>query len=209
MTKKHKRALSLKLEKSIWGNGIENIAGVDEAGCGPLAGPVVAAAVILPQKIRRTGIKDSKKLLPEKRNELYQFLTEQAISYGVGIVSHQEIDDINIRQASFLAMRKAIAQLSPQPQFLLVDGFLIPDMTIQQQAIVNGDESCFTIASASIIAKVTRDRLMDAYHLQFPQYGFDRHRGYATLLHREMLIKYGPCSLHRKSFLRKILPQDS
>ncbi|MBN2364717.1 MAG: ribonuclease HII [Calditrichaeota bacterium] len=206
MVEKSKTSLNLKIEKSLWKQGFTQVAGVDEAGCGPLAGPVVAAAVILPIKIRNLEIRDSKKLLPAKREKLYTFLVENSISYGVGIVSHEEIDRINIRQASFLAMRMAIEQLIVEPDYLLVDGFKLPETPIQQLPIVNGDESCFSIASASIIAKVTRDRLMDEYHLQFPQYGFNKHRGYATAYHREMLIRFGPCELHRKTFLRKIFP---
>lgn len=200
-----KAALTLDIEKTIWAHGYKLIAGIDEAGCGPLAGPVVASAVVFPQHFYHPGIIDSKKLTPAKRETLFDLIVTNVLGYGVGIVGHQEVDRLNIRQATFLAMKKALGSMTIRPEYLLIDGYEIPGAVIRQEAIVNGDAHCFTIAAASIIAKVTRDRLMTEYHSQYPQYGFDKHKGYGTLFHREMILKHGPCPLHRKTFLRKIL----
>ncbi len=194
-----------QFEHPIWQQGIRYIAGVDEAGRGPLAGPVVAAAVIFEPYFYIEGVRDSKKLTAKKREELYERIVENAITYGVGIVFQEEIDRINIRNASFQAIRKAIGSLKPQPQYLLIDGEELPDKFYPQEAIIGGDDKSFTIAAASIIAKVTRDRMMIEYDKKYPQYGFARHKGYGTAEHRENILKYGPCPIHRRSFLRKLL----
>ena len=196
---------NLRYERRIRQQGFKIIAGVDEAGCGPLAGPVVAAAVILPADYYDEGIKDSKKISPKKREGFFQEITERALDYGVGIVDQLEIDRLNIRQATLKAMRQALGRLKVYPDYVLFDGYEPPEKILRQEAIVNGDNLSFTIASASIIAKVLRDRMMLEYHEQYPQYGFDHHKGYGTQLHRDMIKKYGSCPLHRKSFLKKIL----
>jgi ribonuclease HII len=201
--------LTLEIEETIWTHGYNAIAGIDEAGCGPLAGPVVASGVVFPKHFYHQGIIDSKKLTPSRRDKLFDLIVANALDYGVGIVSQQEVDRINIRQATFLAMKKALGKMKIIPDYLLIDGYEIPGAVIQQEAIVNGDEHCFTIAAASIIAKVSRDRIMTEYHNQYPQYGFNKHKGYGTLFHREMILKYGPCPLHRKTFLHKILDSET
>ena len=181
--------------------GCHNLCGVDEAGRGPLAGPVVAAAVILPADFDPTGVDDSKKLTARRRDLLYDRIVLECNCYGVAAVCADEIDRINILQATFAAMRAAIAQLSIAPDLVLVDGNqLIPNLLLPQQAIVGGDGKVVAIACASIIAKVSRDRMMLDYHLQYPQYGFDRHKGYPTPEHRRMIERYGALDIHRKSF---------
>ncbi|MEJ2051447.1 MAG: ribonuclease HII, partial [Calditrichota bacterium] len=166
---------NLEMERLIWQSGLRHIAGVDEAGCGPLAGPVVAAAVIFPAYIYIPEVRDSKKLTAKKREELYSIIAESAISFGVGIVPPGEIDRINIRRATFKAMRKAIGALKTKPDYVLFDGYELPEKILSQEAVINGDDHSFTIAAASIIAKVTRDRLMLDFHEKYPNYGFDRH----------------------------------
>jgi len=190
----------LAFESSLWKKGITRIAGVDEAGRGPLAGPVVAAAVIFPPNFFLIGVDDSKRLKLAEREQLYPQIIANCLSYGVGIVSVAEIDRINIYQAAMLAMRQALAQLSPSAQHVLVDGRNIPQLALPQTSIIKGDGLSFTIGAASIIAKVTRDRLMLDYHRAFPQYGFDQHKGYATRSHLAALQQYGPCEIHRRSF---------
>jgi len=197
---------NLRYEKRIRQQGFKKIAGVDEAGCGPLAGPVVAAAVILPAEYYDQGIQDSKKMSAKKRENFFREITENALGYGVGIVDQLEIDRLNIRQATLKAMRQALGRLKLPPDYVLFDGYEPPEKILKQEAIANGDNLSFTIASASIIAKVLRDRMMLEYHEQYPQYGFDHHKGYGTQLHRDMIKKYGPCPLHRRTFLKKILP---
>jgi ribonuclease HII len=197
---------NLRHEKRIRQQGFKKIAGVDEAGCGPLAGPVVAAAVILPAEYYDKGIQDSKKMSAKKRENFFREITENALGYGVGIVDQMEIDRLNIRQATLKAMRQALGRLKLSPDYVLFDGYELPEKILKQEAIVKGDNFSFTIASASIIAKVLRDRMMLEYHEQYPQYGFDHHKGYGTQLHRDMIKKYGPCLLHRRTFLKKILP---
>jgi ribonuclease HII len=196
---------NLRIENMIWARGINHIAGIDEAGCGPLAGPVVAAAIILPQNFYEKEVKDSKKLTPKKRILLHDLLIKNAISYAIGVVHSYEIDKFNIRKATFKAMRKAIGSLKLKPGYLLFDGYELPEKLFLQEAFINGDNLSFTIAAASIIAKVSRDQLMLAFHEEFPQYGFNRHKGYGTAYHIKMLRKYGVCPIHRRSFLRKIL----
>jgi ribonuclease HII len=199
---------NLEIENIIWNNGMKHIAGVDEAGCGPLAGPVVAAVVIFPRDYYDSNIKDSKKLSPARREALYEQITQHARAYAVGIVHHDEIDRINIRQATFKAMRKALGSLRFKPDYILFDGYELPERLFPQEAIIKGDSHSFTIAGASIIAKVTRDRLMLNYHLKYPLYGFDRNKGYGTVYHRNMLKKHGPCALHRRSFCSRILNEN-
>ncbi len=196
---------TLEIEQLLWQNGYRFIAGIDEAGRGPLAGPVVAAAVVFEPGKLIEGVRDSKQLSEKKREALYQVIVDECLAYGIGIVPPEEIDRINIRNATFKAMRKALGAMKQVPDFLLIDGEELPDSLYPQEAIVGGDDKSFTIAAASILAKVTRDRLMREYHLQYPQYRFDRHKGYGTQLHREMILKYGPSPIHRKSFLKKLL----
>ena len=187
-------------EKRARERGCIRIAGIDEAGRGPLAGPVVSASVILPPDVKIADINDSKRLSPAKRLSLYQRIYAEAVSVGVGIVDAAEIDRINILQASLLSMAMAADNLRPQPDWLLIDGrFHIPS-PLPQQPVVKGDALSISIAAASIVAKVSRDRLMERYDLDYPQYGFSRHKGYPTRAHREAIRKYGCCPIHRRSF---------
>jgi ribonuclease HII len=187
-------------EKEAARKGWRDIAGVDEAGRGPLAGPVVSAAVILPTAFDDSGVTDSKKLTAAKRDILYERIYVQAVAVGIGIVDPLEIDRINILQASLLAMAMAVKNLVPRPGFLLIDGtFRIPS-DLPQEAIPKGDALSISIAAASIIAKVTRDRLMQNYHHYYPQFDFPRHKGYPTESHRAAIQKYGCCPIHRRSF---------
>lgn len=177
------------------------ICGVDEAGRGPLAGPVIAAAVILPPGFAPREIDDSKRLTAKQREELYDYITENARDYAIASSSPAMIDRINILQATFSAMRNAVRQLRQQPDYVLVDGNMrIPRLDISQRAIVKGDQIVLAIACASILAKVTRDRIMCEYHRQYPQYGFDRHKGYPTPQHRAMIEQHGAIEIHRRSF---------
>ncbi len=191
--------MKASLDRTLWKN-YEILGGVDEVGRGSLAGPVVAAAVILPKFIKINGIKDSKELTPKQRTRLFSVIKSQAISFGIGIVNNLKIDQINIRNASFVAMKKAIAQLKPKPNYILVDGFSIPDLTITNQGIIKGDKKSISIASASILAKVTRDEIMKKFHYYYPDYGFEKHKGYPTKKHLEALKYFGPCLIHRKSY---------
>lgn len=177
------------------------ICGIDEAGRGPLAGPVVAGAVVLPKDSKILYLNDSKKLSEKKREELFDIIMEQAIAVGVGIISPQRIDEINILQATYEAMRQAIGKLSVVPQILLNDAVTIPDVIIPQVPIIKGDAKSVSIAAASIIAKVTRDRLLKEYDKQMPEYGFASHKGYGSAAHIEAIKKYGPSPIHRKTFL--------
>ena len=181
------------------------IAGVDEAGRGPLAGPVVSAAVILPEEFALAGVNDSKKLTEKKRTALFPLIKEQALAVGVGIASHAEIDQINVLQAALLSMKRAVENLSftadyPKPDFLLVDGKFTIDTTIDQEAVIKGDSKSISIASASIIAKVTRDAIMRDLHAEYPQYNFIQHKGYPTKAHKAAILAHGPCPVHRRSF---------
>ncbi len=189
--RRKKQAPTLELGEICWEKGFEHIAGVDEAGRGPLAGPVVAAAVILPKGLIIDGVNDSKKLSPGHRESLYHRIFGVALSIGVGIVSHEVIDRINIYQASILAMRKAIEKLTLPPSIILADGNSFKHEALCYQNVVDGDASSVTIAAASIVAKVTRDGLMREYHVQFPEYGFDRHKGYGTRVHINALHRLG------------------
>ena len=190
----------LRHERRLWRRGVQHIAGVDEAGRGPLAGPVVAAAVVLPQQIDFPGLDDSKKLSPQKREILYDLIAKQAFAVGVGRVDHQEIDRINILQASLKAMREALAALKIRPDRVLVDGSHTPNSPFPEVAISGGDAQSLSIAAASVIAKVTRDRIMVELDRDFPQYGFAKHKGYGSPEHLRALRKYGPCPIHRRSF---------
>ena len=189
-----------QFEKQAEAQGYSSIAGVDEAGRGPLAGPVVSAAVILPPDFSCDGINDSKKLSEKKREQLLPEILRQAVASSTGMASHQEIDDINILQASLLSMKRAVKKLKHRPDFLLIDGKFTIDSVVPQNAVIKGDSLSISIAAASIIAKVTRDAIMREYHKQFPQYGFDRHKGYPTKAHRQAIEAHGPCTIHRKSF---------
>ena len=187
-------------EKEATQKGYRDIAGIDEAGRGPLAGPVVSAAVILSPVIQLTDVNDSKKLSPKKRARLYEKIYVHAVSIGIGIVDALEIDRINILQASLLAMAMAVDNLQPQPDCLLIDGTFGISSNLPQKPIAKGDSLSISIAAASIIAKVTRDRLMESYHDYYPQFGFSQHKGYPTKAHKEAIRKFGFSPIHRKSF---------
>lgn len=191
----------LKPEKEL---GI--VCGIDEAGRGPLAGPVCAAAVILPPDWEPDGLDDSKKLSPARREALYDEITRRALAWSVAFASEQEIDEVNILQATFLAMRRALAGLRIAPDFALVDGNRDPVLGIPTRCEIKGDGRYACIAAASVLAKVSRDRLMDEMDARYPQYGFVRHKGYPTKAHYEALAKFGPCPIHRRSFLKKAHP---
>jgi ribonuclease HII len=180
--------------------GYRRIAGIDEAGRGPLAGPVVAAAVILPVHARLAGVDDSKQLSEAERERLYPAILDQAVGVGIGLADAGEIDSLNILEATRLAMRRAIDNLAPAPDYLLIDAVTLPAVRIPLRPIVKGDALSLSIAAASIIAKVTRDHLMSAYHATFPQYNFLSHKGYGTAEHLRMLARFGPCSIHRRTF---------
>ena len=187
-------------EKSLAEQGYTKIAGVDEAGRGPLAGPVVSAAVVLPSDFRARGVTDSKKLSPNRRAHLFDHIYEQARAIGIGIVDALEIDRINILQAARLSMILALANVGTPPDYVLVDGNFRLETDLPHQPIVKGDARSISIAAASIVAKVSRDRLMLRYHEDFPQYGFDRHKGYPTKSHKAAIALHGPCLIHRRSF---------
>ncbi len=187
-------------EEEIWQRGLVHVAGVDEAGRGPLAGPVVAAAVILSPTTKIHGIDDSKKLTAKRREELFHVITEQALCIGVGVVPHTVIDEINIYQATLRAMSDAVAMLIHVPEHLLIDGPRYQKSPIPFTPIIDGDAKSVSIAAASIIAKVTRDKMMLEYNLVYPDYGFAKHKGYGTAEHLAALRKFGPCEIHRKSF---------
>ena len=208
-----KKALKLTQEKERVENmcvydeeyeAFSYICGIDEAGRGPLAGPVVAGAVVLPKGCRILYVNDSKKLSEKKREMLYDVILNEAVSVGVGIVSPERIDEINILNATYEAMREAINNLTVKPDILLNDAVTIPDVDIEQVPIIKGDAKSLSIASASIIAKVTRDRLMYHYDELYPEYGFAKHKGYGTKLHTDVLKEIGPCPIHRKTFITKI-----
>ncbi len=191
----------LRYERKLWRTGLEAIAGVDEAGVGPMAGPVVAAAVIFPPEIFIKGVHDSKQLAPEKRDELFPLINQRALTVGVGLASPGEVDELNIYWATMLASERALLTLVRAPDHVLVDGRLIPGLKLPQTKIVGGDRKSFCIAAASIIAKVTRDRMMLDYDSQFPGYGFARHKGYCTADHFATLAELGPSPIHRRSFM--------
>lgn len=190
-------------EKKYQNMGIEYIGGIDEVGRGPYAGPVVTACVILPKGCKIEGVNDSKKLSLKKREELFEIIKEKAVSVGVGIVDNNEIDELNILQATYKAMRIAIENMNIKPQQLLVDAVTIPDVDIPQEAIIKGDSKSISIGAASIIAKVTRDRMMVEYAKIYPQYGFESNVGYGSKYHEDAIRKYGLCDIHRRSFTHK------
>jgi ribonuclease HII len=192
----------LRVEKHLWSTCVGLIAGIDEAGRGPLAGPVVAAAAILPAEFSLAGLTDSKQLPSALRENLFEILTApgKLVCYGVGIAEPAEIDRFNILRATFLAMQRAVAALPIQPAHLLIDGLPVPVFQQPQTAIVGGDGKSKSIAAASVIAKVTRDRMMKTWHHEFPQYNFEQNKGYGTPAHLESLQIHGPCPIHRRSF---------
>ena len=187
-------------ENEARNNGYHVVCGVDEAGRGPLAGPVFAAAVILPQNLMIDGLNDSKKLSEKKREILYDKIKNLALTYAVAFATEHEIDEINILNTTFLAMKRAVAKLNLKPDIVLVDGNKSPELEISTQTIVKGDSLSASIAAASILAKVERDRLMKNLSKKYPEYNFEKHKGYGTKMHIDLIKKYGPCEIHRKSF---------
>lgn len=197
-----------EIENSLYDEGYTAVCGVDEAGRGPLAGPVCAAAVILPRNLEIPGLNDSKKLTDKKRRELFPIIEQQAIAYGIGFASHQEIDELNILQATYLAMQRAIDQLAGKADFALIDGNRAKDFGLPLRTVVKGDSLSASIAAASILAKVSRDDLMLEADREYPNYGFAVHKGYGTKAHYEALRQYGACAIHRRSFLKKFYGKE-
>ncbi len=198
----------LEYENIAIKNGYKTICGVDEAGRGPLAGPVYAAAVILPQGYVVEGVNDSKKLSEKKRDMLFDKIIDECVCYSIGTASVSEIDEFNILQATFLAMRRAVDGLSIKPDFALIDGNADPGVSTASMTVIKGDSKSANIAAASILAKVSRDRYMMEMAEKYPQYHFEKHKGYGTKLHYEMIREYGICPIHRKTFLKKILNDE-
>lgn len=194
----------LKYENEASLKGYKNICGVDEAGRGPLAGPVCAAAVILPKGEIIDGVNDSKKLTEKKREALFDVIKERAISYSVAFATVEEIEELNILNATMLAMKRAVEGLHVHADYAMIDGNKIPPLDIPAECVIKGDANSISIAAASILAKVTRDRLCAEYDKEYPEYGFAKHKGYGTKLHRDMIIEYGPTKIHRLSFLKNI-----
>ena len=192
------------LENEIYAEGFSLICGVDEAGRGPLAGPVCAAAVILPRGLEIDGLNDSKKLTEKKREALYDPIREQAIAYGIAFATVEEIEELNILNATFLAMNRAIEKLNPVPELALIDGNRSTGIRFPSRCVVKGDAKCADIAAASVLAKVTRDRYMLQMAEKYPGYHFEQHKGYGTKLHYDALREYGPSPIHRMSFLKKL-----
>lgn len=195
----------LLYEGLVNSNGFENVCGVDEAGRGPLAGPVCAAAVILPHGLIIDGVNDSKKLSEKKREQLFDIIKENSLAWSVAWASVEEIEEINILNATMLAMKRAVEGLSIKADYAIIDGNKTPDLDIPCQSIVKGDAKSMSIACASILAKVSRDRLLKEMAVQYPQYQFEKHKGYGTKLHMELIRQYGPSPVHRRSFLKNIL----
>ena len=193
-----------QLEDSIYSEGFSLLAGVDEAGRGPLAGPVCAAACILPRNLEIPGLNDSKKLSSKARDSLYDIIINSAVSYGIAFATVEEIESLNILNATFLAMNRALSQLSPQPALALIDGNRNSGISIPSRCVVKGDSLCADIAAASVLAKVTRDRYMLTMAEQYPEYGFEKHKGYGTAQHYAAIRQFGPSPIHRPSFLRKM-----
>lgn len=194
----------LEYEHNAIIRGYQAVCGVDEAGRGPLAGPVCAAAVILPPNTTIDGVNDSKKLSEKKREMLFEVIKEQSVSYSIAFASVEEIEEMNILNATMLAMKRAIEGLDVKADYAMIDGNRLPNLEIPAEYIIKGDAKSMSIACASILAKVSRDRLCYKYAEEYLQYGFDKHKGYGTKLHREAIIEYGPCPYHRMSFLKKI-----
>ena len=205
--KEKERIIELKkIEKDFYNENIKYIAGIDEAGRGPLAGPVVVASVILPQNSMIEGVNDSKKISEKKREKIYENIISEAISYGIGIIYQEEIDEINILQATKKGLNLAVKQMEIKPNIILVDALNeIDTCGIPYKSIIKGDAKCYSIAAASIIAKVTRDRIMREWDKVYPEYGFSSHKGYGTAKHIEALKKYGPCIIHRNSFIKNFV----
>ena len=205
--KEEQRLLKLKeIEEKLYSEGANYICGIDEAGRGPLAGPVVVASVILPRETMIEGVNDSKKITENKRERVYEEIIKQAISYGVGIIDENKIDEINILQATKLGLTNSIKELKVTPDIILVDALKgIDTCNIPYQSIIKGDALCYSIAAASIIAKVTRDRIMKGYDKVYPEYGFATHKGYGTAKHIEAIKEYGICPIHRRSFLKNLI----
>ena len=193
-----------EIERSCRARGITMVCGADEAGAGPLAGPVYAAAVILPPELEIKGLNDSKKLSEKRREQLFPVIQEKAVAWAVAWVDEKEIDEINILNARLLAMQRAIEQLSPAAEYALIDGNRDAGITIPHETVVKGDSRSASIAAASILAKVSRDRYMVEMAQQYPQYEFEHHKGYPTKRHYELLRQYGPCPIHRRSFLKNL-----
>lgn len=192
-----------EIEHQCFESGCQIVCGVDEAGRGPLAGPVCAAAVILPPNLEIPGLNDSKKLTDKKRRELFDVITTEAVAYGIALVGEKEIDEINILQATFRAMEQAVNRMDVHPDLVLIDGNRAPALPMPVKTVIKGDSLSASIAAASILAKVTRDRLMEQLDEKYPEYGFATHKGYGTKRHYEALREFGPCEIHRKTFLKK------
>ena len=197
--------MDFEIENEYARQGYKIVCGIDEAGRGPLCGPVCAAAVVLPVDCEIEGINDSKKLSEKKREALYDVIIQKAVAYGIGMASAKEIDEINILQATFLAMNRAFSKLEVVPELALIDGNRKPGLPCDEVTIVKGDAKCMSIAAASILAKVTRDRYMRELDKKYPQFCFEKHKGYGTKLHYERIAEFGICEEHRKTFLKKIL----
>lgn len=195
----------LYYENTAYEKGYNLVCGVDEAGRGPLAGPVCAAAVVLPKGLILEGVNDSKKLTEKKREALFDVITEQALDWSIAFATVEEIEEINILNAAMLAMKRAVEGLKNPVDFAIIDGNRKPHLEIDCEAVVKGDAKSMSVAAASILAKVSRDRILRQYAVDYPQYGFEKHKGYGTKVHVEALKKYGPCEVHRPSFLKKIL----
>ncbi|MDO4482330.1 MAG: ribonuclease HII [Bacillota bacterium] len=212
MTKEERRIMLLQkleemkvIENEIHAEGVRYIAGIDEVGRGPLAGPVVAAAVVLPEDFDVIGVNDSKKLSEKKREELFELIKDKAVSYSFGIVDNEVIDEINILEATKKAMKEAVEGLEVLPEHLLIDAVKLEAVDIPQTPVIKGDEKCLSIAAASILAKVTRDRMMVEYAETYPDYSFEKNKGYGTKAHYEDIERAGICPIHRRTFLKKIL----
>lgn len=205
--KEEARLIELKkIDKEFFDKGVKYIAGIDEAGRGPLAGPVVVASVILPQESMIEGINDSKKVSEAKREKLYDLIINEAISYGIGIIYQDEIDRINILQATKKGLTEAIKQMEIKPNIIMVDALNgIDTLGIPYKSIIKGDAKCYSIAAASIVAKVTRDRIMREWDKVYPEYGFGSHKGYGTAKHISAIKEFGPCSIHRKTFIKNFI----
>lgn len=195
----------LEFENTAYEKGYTSVCGVDEAGRGPLAGPVCAAAVILKKGMIIDGVNDSKKLTEKKREKLFDVIKSEAVAYSIGWASVEEIEQMNILNASMLAMQRAVGGLPIAPDFALIDGNRTPELNVPCEAIVKGDAKSMSVAAASILAKVSRDRLMLEYAKEYPQYHFEKHKGYGTKVHNEAILEYGTCPIHRMSFLKKLL----
>lgn len=195
----------LEFENTAYEKGYTSVCGVDEAGRGPLAGPVCAAAVILKKGMIIDGVNDSKKLTEKKREKLFDVIKSEAVAYSIGWASVEEIEQMNILNAAMLAMQRAVDGLPVAPDFALIDGNRTPELNVPCEAIVKGDVKSMSVAAASILAKVSRDRLMLEYAKEYPQYHFEKHKGYGTKVHNEAILEYGPCPIHRMSFLKKLL----